>query len=66
MNQPVSFSRLLALRRGPYVAGRTSDDATSRVAGPAMTLDRKAFIDIISEGEDKAAGIMPPPDGGWA
>jgi peptide/nickel transport system substrate-binding protein len=31
-----------------------------------MTLDRKAFIDIISEGEDKAAGIMPPPDGGWA
>ena len=32
----------------------------------ALTLDRKAFIDIISEGEDKMAGIMlPPPDGGW-
>ena len=32
----------------------------------ALTLDRKAFIDIISEGEDKTAGIMlPPPDGGW-
>ena len=32
----------------------------------ALTLDRKAFIDILSEGEDKVAGIMlPPPDGGW-
>jgi peptide/nickel transport system substrate-binding protein len=32
----------------------------------ALTLDRKAFIDILSEGEDKMAGIMlPPPDGGW-
>jgi peptide/nickel transport system substrate-binding protein len=32
----------------------------------ALTLDRKSFIDILSEGEDKMAGIMlPPPDGGW-
>src|SRR5918993_115652 len=32
----------------------------------ALTLDRKAFIAILSEGEDKMAGIMlPPPDGGW-
>ena len=32
----------------------------------ALTLDRKAFIDILSEGEDKMAGIMlPPPDGVW-
>ncbi|MFO1159718.1 MAG: ABC transporter substrate-binding protein [Reyranellaceae bacterium] len=32
----------------------------------ALTLDRKAFIDILSEGEDKMAGIMlPPPDGAW-
>ena len=27
----------------------------------ALTLDRKAFIDILSEGEDKVAGIMLPP-----
>jgi len=32
----------------------------------ALTLDRKAFIDILSEGEDKMAGVMlPPPDGTW-
>ena len=32
----------------------------------ALTLDRKAFIDILSEGEDKPSGIMlPPPDGVW-
>src|SRR4029453_11825474 len=32
----------------------------------ALTLDRKSFIDILSEGEKKVAGIMlPPPDGGW-
>jgi peptide/nickel transport system substrate-binding protein len=32
----------------------------------ALTLDRKAFIDILSEGEAKVAGIMlPPPDGAW-
>jgi peptide/nickel transport system substrate-binding protein len=30
----------------------------------ALTLDRKSLIDILSEGEDKMAGIMlPPPDG---
>ena len=32
----------------------------------ALTLDRKAFIDILSEGEGKIGGIMlPPPDGVW-
>jgi peptide/nickel transport system substrate-binding protein len=32
----------------------------------ALTLDRQSFIDILSEGENKVAGIMPPPpDGGW-
>ena len=32
----------------------------------ALTLDRQSFIDILSEGEDKPAGIMlPPPDGVW-
>ena len=30
------------------------------------TLDRKAFIDILSEGEGKIGGAMlPPPDGVW-
>ena len=32
----------------------------------ALTLDRKAFIDILSEGEGKMGGVMlPPPDGVW-
>jgi peptide/nickel transport system substrate-binding protein len=32
----------------------------------ALTLDRQSFIDILSEGENKMAGIMlPPPDGAW-
>lgn len=32
----------------------------------ALTLDRKAFIDILAEGEGKLSGIMvPPPDGVW-
>ena len=32
----------------------------------ALTLDRQAFIDILSEGEGKMGGAMlPPPDGVW-
>jgi peptide/nickel transport system substrate-binding protein len=32
----------------------------------ALTLDRKAFIDILSEGEDSMGGAMlPPPSGVW-
>src|SRR5437016_2881903 len=32
----------------------------------ALTLDRKAFIDIISDGEGSVGGaMMPPPEGSW-
>ena len=32
----------------------------------ALALDRKAFIDILSEGEDRIGGLMlPPPEGTW-
>ena len=32
----------------------------------ALALDRKAFIDILSEGKDNLAGVMqPPPEGKW-
>ena len=32
----------------------------------ALTLDRKAFIDIISDGEGSIGGaMMPPPAGSW-
>src|SRR5207302_9695285 len=32
----------------------------------ALTLDRKAFIDIISDGEGSVGGaMMPPPAGTW-
>src|SRR5262249_10951446 len=34
----------------------------------AMTLglDRKGFVDILSEGEDRIGGLMlPPPEGSW-
>jgi peptide/nickel transport system substrate-binding protein len=35
-----------------------------RAVAPA--LDRKAFIDILSEGEDRIGGLMlPPPEGTW-
>jgi len=31
-----------------------------------LTLDRKAFVDIISKGENKIGGaMMPPPQGSW-
>jgi len=32
----------------------------------ALTLDRKAFIDILSEGKNDISGVMlPPPEGAW-
>ena len=32
----------------------------------ALSLDRKAFIDILSEGQNKIGGaMMPPPEGVW-
>jgi peptide/nickel transport system substrate-binding protein len=32
----------------------------------ALTLDRKAFIDILSNGKDSISGVMlPPPEGVW-
>ena len=32
----------------------------------ALALDRRAFIDILSEGKDDLAGVMlPPPEGKW-
>jgi len=41
------------------------DDARIRRA-LALTLDRKAFIDILNEGEGSMSGAMlPPPDGVW-
>ena len=50
-----------------------SSTATSRpstipncAAPMALTLDRKAFIDIISDGEGSIGGaMMPPPAGSW-
>jgi len=41
------------------------DDPRIRKA-MALTLDRKGFVDILSEGEDQIAGtLLPPPDGVW-
>ena len=32
----------------------------------ALALDRKAFIDILSQGEDRIGGLLlPPPEGTW-
>ncbi len=31
----------------------------------ALTLDREAFIRILSEGEGRMGGALPPPDGVW-
>ena len=32
----------------------------------ALALDRKAFIDILSEGKASIGGVMlPPPEGQW-
>ena len=32
----------------------------------ALTLDRKAYIDILSQGKHAMAGVMlPPPEGQW-
>jgi peptide/nickel transport system substrate-binding protein len=30
----------------------------------ALSLDRKAFIDILSEGQGETGGVLQPPPGG--
>ena len=41
------------------------DNAAIRRA-MALGLDRKGFIDILSESQDRIGGLMlPPPEGGW-
>src|SRR4051812_22563058 len=41
------------------------DNATIRRA-MALTLDRKTFIDILSEGKaDMGGAMLPPPEGVW-
>jgi peptide/nickel transport system substrate-binding protein len=41
------------------------DNAKVRRAA-TLALDRKAFVDIISQGNDRIGGIMlPPPEGAW-
>ena len=55
-----TFSNLLVNRdRAPF------DNPQIRTA-MAYSIDRKAFIDILSQGTAKAGGIMlPPPEGRW-
>ncbi len=32
----------------------------------ALTLDRKSFIDVLSEGQaDSGGAMLPPPEGQW-
>jgi peptide/nickel transport system substrate-binding protein len=59
--QPASFARsLLVTHTAPPF-----DNPDIRRA-MALALDRKAFIDIFSEGEDRIGGLMlPPPEGTW-
>ena len=41
------------------------DDPKIRLA-MAMSLDRKAFVDILSQGHDKiGTALLPPPEGVW-
>jgi peptide/nickel transport system substrate-binding protein len=55
-----TFSNLLVNREKPPF-----DNAQVRTA-MAYSIDRKAFIEILSQGTNKAGGIMlPPPEGRW-
>ncbi len=55
----VSTNLIVNRDRAPF------DDPKIRRA-LALTLDRQAFVDILSEGEAKIGGAMlPPPDGVW-
>jgi peptide/nickel transport system substrate-binding protein len=59
--KPNGNARSLLLNRGvpPF------DNSDIRRA-VALTLDRRSFIDILSEGQDKFGGVMlPPPEGSW-
>jgi peptide/nickel transport system substrate-binding protein len=61
MLEPTGTARGLLLNRTvpPF------DDPDLRRA-LALSLDRKAFIDILSEGQDLLGGLMtPPPEGSW-
>jgi peptide/nickel transport system substrate-binding protein len=61
MLEPTGTARGLLLNRTvpPF------DDPDFRRA-LALSLDRKAFIDILSEGQDLLGGLMtPPPEGSW-
>ena len=58
---PTAVSRNLIVNREqpPF------DNADLRLA-MALTLDRKAFIDILSEGQgDMGGAMLPPPEGNW-
>jgi peptide/nickel transport system substrate-binding protein len=59
--QPTGVARSLLVNRNapPF------DNPEIRRA-MALSLDRQAFINILSEGQDKIGGLMlPPPDGIW-
>jgi peptide/nickel transport system substrate-binding protein len=59
--QPTGVARSLLVNRNapPF------DNPDIRLA-MALSLDRQAFIDILSQGEDKIGGVMlPVPDGVW-
>src|SRR6267142_6760183 len=58
---PIGVNRsLIANREKPPF-----DNADLRRA-MALSLDRKAFIDIITEGQGDIGGVMqPPPEGEW-
>jgi peptide/nickel transport system substrate-binding protein len=55
----VSINLIINPKSAPF------DDPKIRKA-MALTLDRKAFIDILSGGKDDISGVMlPPPEGRW-
>ena len=59
--QPTGVARSLVINRNTPPL----DNPDIRRA-MASSLDRQAFIDILSEGQDKIGGVMlPPPDGIW-
>lgn len=58
---PMNVSNNLSISRKPPF-----DNAEIRRA-IALSLDRKAFIDILGDGQgDIGTALMPPPEGQWA
>src|SRR5207248_6050722 len=58
---PMNVSNNLSIGRNPPF-----DNAEIRRA-MAMSLDRKAFIDILGDGQgDIGTAMLPPPEGQWA